>query len=278
VSAVLSPGVPEVHVKNPALLELDPELRQAYGAMLLSLADSELVIGHRNSEWTGFGPSAEEDVAFSSIAQDEMGHAHLYYAIVAGADDEDAVDRLALDRGPRALRHVRVLHAPNGDWFFTIARHLYWETFEETLLTAAKQSDLPVLAGAAERILNEELYHQDHAAEWLKLLSGRAPQRRRLVRQMTRVAALGGNPMLAIDGLDQLGHRGHLPDVRDLASAYRASLRRRLAAAPGWQRADVDAVTVGLRGTPATLRAAPGLYRLHHDLTGLRRAHAGASW
>src|SRR5512142_3106966 len=107
---------------NPALAALEPEVRDAYRDLLMFLADSELVIGHRHSEWTGFAPSAEEDVAFSSIAQDEMGHAHLYYALVTGVADEDAVDELALGRGPRAMRHLPALHAPNGDWYFTIAR------------------------------------------------------------------------------------------------------------------------------------------------------------
>jgi hypothetical protein len=42
---------------------------------LLELADDELVLGWRDSEWTGIAPFLEEDVAFSSIAQNEIGHA-----------------------------------------------------------------------------------------------------------------------------------------------------------------------------------------------------------
>src|SRR5918995_666422 len=36
---------------------------------LLELADDELILGWRNSEWTGVAPFLEEDVAFSSIAR-----------------------------------------------------------------------------------------------------------------------------------------------------------------------------------------------------------------
>ena len=40
--------------------------------LLLGLADDELVLGWRDSEWTGIAPVLEEDVAFSSIAQFEL--------------------------------------------------------------------------------------------------------------------------------------------------------------------------------------------------------------
>src|ERR687896_289162 len=51
--------------------------------LLLPIADDELVLGWRNSEWTGIAPFLEEDVAFSSIAQNEIGHARALYQLVA---------------------------------------------------------------------------------------------------------------------------------------------------------------------------------------------------
>lgn len=264
-------------VSNPALQEMAPALRDAYGQMLLFLADSELVIGHRHSEWTGFAPSAEEDVAFSSIAQDEMGHAHLYYALLVGADDEDAVDDLALDRGPRQLRHLPLLHAPNGDWFFSIARHVYWELFEEVFLGAAVDSSLPLLGGAARRVLNEELYHQEHATQWLQLLSSRAPQRRRFSAQLARVAGMGGNPLAQVEGLANLGRAGAIAPAADLSRGYVSTLRQRLESDAGWSPEESEPVLAALAQAP-TAGAPPGLYQLHRDLTGLRHAHAGASW
>ena len=50
---------------------------------LLDLADDELVLGWRDSEWTGIAPFLEEDVAFSSIAQNEIGHARALYELAA---------------------------------------------------------------------------------------------------------------------------------------------------------------------------------------------------
>ena len=264
-------------VVNPALAELEPRLRDAYGRLLLFLADSELVIGHRHSEWTGFAPSAEEDVAFSSIAQDEMGHAHLYYAMMVGADSEDAVDALALDRGPRQMRHLPLLHAPNGDWFFTIARHIFWDLFEDVLLEAATDCSLPLLAGAAQRVQNEEVYHDEHATQWLQLLSGRGPQRRRLTVQLARVAAIAGNPFSAAEGLDELGGAGVITPADELAERYNAAMRDRLQLDGGWSRGESEPVVSALAGSRPGA-SPPGLFRLHRDLTGLRRAHLGASW
>jgi ring-1,2-phenylacetyl-CoA epoxidase subunit PaaC len=264
-------------VVNPALAELEPRLRDAYGRLLLFLADSELVIGHRHSEWTGFAPSAEEDVAFSSIAQDEMGHAHLYYAMMVGADSEDAVDALALDRGPRQMRHLPLLHAPNGDWFFTIARHIFWDLFEDVVLEAATGSSLPLLAGAAQRVQNEEVYHDEHATQWLQLLSVRGPQRRRLTVQLARVAAIAGNPFRAAEGLDELGGAGVIAPADELAERYNAAMRDRLQSDGGWSRGESEPVVSALAGSRPGA-SPPGLFRLHRDLTGLRRAHLGASW
>jgi ring-1,2-phenylacetyl-CoA epoxidase subunit PaaC len=44
--------------------------------LLYKMADDQLIIGHRNSEWTGFGPLLEEDIAFSSMAQDKIALYH----------------------------------------------------------------------------------------------------------------------------------------------------------------------------------------------------------
>ena len=105
---------------------LDAATRAALVTYLLAWADDELVLGHRDSEWTGFAPQIEEDVAFSSIAQDELGHATLLYRLVAELSDDDP-DRLALRRPAADYRHAAVVERPNGDWAHTIARHYLYD-------------------------------------------------------------------------------------------------------------------------------------------------------
>jgi ring-1,2-phenylacetyl-CoA epoxidase subunit PaaC len=266
-----------IAVTNPQLQDVDPVTRGAYGRFLLAMADSELVIGHRHSEWTGFAPSAEEDVAFSSIAQDEMGHAHLYYALITGATEDDAVDRLALDRGPRQMRHLPLLHAANGDWYFTIARHVYWDAWEDIVLSAALWSKLPLLASAAQRVLNEEVYHEEHATQWLELLSSRRNPHARLVAAMRRVVDIGGNPALRLDGLEELGALKHLPGRPELAEGFAASLRRRLEHVGRWNPRELNWALEHLNSS-GPWPSPRGLRLLHDELTGMRRAHPGATW
>src|SRR2546430_15493727 len=79
----------------------------------LEIADDELILGWRNSEWTGIAPLLEEDVAFSSIAQNEIGHARAWYELAARELGTTA-DELALDRRPEEYRCSRLLQLRLG--------------------------------------------------------------------------------------------------------------------------------------------------------------------
>jgi len=138
--------------------------------LLLELADDELVIGWRDSEWTGIAPLLEEDVAFSSIAQNEIGHARALYELAA-RDLGTTADQLAFDRSPSdyrcsALVGLRLV----PDWARTIARRYLYEQADERRLAALKASDDPEVAGLAAKIDREEAYHRMHAQMWFERL------------------------------------------------------------------------------------------------------------
>ena len=133
---------------------------------LLALADDELILGWRNSEWTGIAPFLEEDVAFSSIAQTEIGHARAWYELAAKELGANA-DALAFDRDPdeyRCAPFVELRFVP--DWAQTIARHWLYETADTIRIQALMQSEEPVVASLAEKIAREEAYHRMHADMW----------------------------------------------------------------------------------------------------------------
>ena len=137
---------------------------------LLEAADDELILGWRNSEWTGIAPLLEEDVAFSSIAQNEIGHARAWYELAARELGTTA-DELAFDRQPdeyRCSRLVELRLVP--DWAATIARHHLYETADEKRIAALKQSEDPEIAGLAAKIDREEAYHRMHAQMWFERL------------------------------------------------------------------------------------------------------------
>ena len=138
--------------------------------LLLPIADDELVLGWRNSEWTGIAPFLEEDVAFSSIAQNEIGHARALYELVARELGTTA-DELAFDRPPEEYRCSRLVELRLvPDWARTIARHVLYEEADAKRIAALKASDDPEVAGLAAKIDREEAYHRMHAEMWAERL------------------------------------------------------------------------------------------------------------
>jgi ring-1,2-phenylacetyl-CoA epoxidase subunit PaaC len=133
--------------------------------LLLGLADDELVLGWRDSEWTGIAPMLEEDVAFSSIAQNEIGHARAVYELLS--DDADA---LAFDRPLDEYLCAPLVQLHLLDWAHTIARRWLYEVADEIRITALIE-ELPLAA----KINREEAYHRMHAEMWRARLAD-APQ------------------------------------------------------------------------------------------------------
>jgi ring-1,2-phenylacetyl-CoA epoxidase subunit PaaC len=136
---------------------------------LLQIADDELILGWRDSEWTGIAPLLEEDVAFSSIAQNEIGHARALYELVARERGTTA-DALAFDRAPDEYRNSRLVELRLLDWEKTIARHWLYEEADAARLERLKRSDDAEVAGLAAKIDREEAYHRMHAAMWFDRL------------------------------------------------------------------------------------------------------------
>jgi ring-1,2-phenylacetyl-CoA epoxidase subunit PaaC len=133
--------------------------------LLLSLADDELILGWRDSEWTGIAPTLEEDVAFSSIAQNEIGHARALYELAAVELDSNA-DALAFDRKPEDYRCAPFVELRLLDWAHAIARRYLYEEADRLRLDALRAGDDSELAGLAAKIDREEVYHRLHAEIW----------------------------------------------------------------------------------------------------------------
>ena len=133
--------------------------------LLLPIADDELVLGWRNSEWTGIAPFLEEDVAFSSIAQNEIGHARALYELAA-RDLGTTADELAFDRRPEEYRCSELVALRLPEWERTIARHVLYEQADAERLERLKASDDAEVAGLAAKIDREEAYHRLHAEMW----------------------------------------------------------------------------------------------------------------
>ena len=150
-----------------------PTRQQQLERVLLGLADDELVIGWRDSEWTGIAPMLEEDVAFSSIAQNEIGHARAVYELLS--DDADA---LAFDRMPEEYVCAPLVQLHLLDWGRTIARRWLYEVADEIRITTLID-EVPLAA----KINREEAYHRMHAEMWRERLA-ETPQFRAAVDEL----------------------------------------------------------------------------------------------
>jgi ring-1,2-phenylacetyl-CoA epoxidase subunit PaaC len=144
-------------------------------SLALALADDELVLGYRESEWTGVAPLLEEDVALSSIAQDEIGHARALYVLCASLDHADVdaarADEVAFDRAPEGFRHARLCERPRGDWGEEIARRALYELADAVRLEALHDTSWTALGQLLQKVSREEVYHLEHARAWLDRLS-----------------------------------------------------------------------------------------------------------
>jgi len=248
---------------------------RALAILLLSMADDEFVIGFSDSEWTGIGPILEEDVAISSLAQDELGHAQALYGLLADVlDDERDAYAIAYDRPPEGYLHARLLDHPRGDWAFTIARRWLYESADEARLAALTESSHTPLRELVAKLRREERYHRLHVDSWFERLADAGGEPRdRLVAALDTMGADAGTVLAPLPG--------------DMALVRHGLIGEAFAAIePRW-RAGVDATLrrLGLSPLPPTLDAAharsghSAAFRvLHEEFTLVRRSEAGATW
>ena len=288
--------------------DADPRL-----ALLLALADDELILGHRHSEWTGWAPHIEEDLAFSSIAQDELAHARLLYGLV-GAMTGQGEDELAFGRAPAEYRNAVLCERPNGDWGYSLARQYLYDTADAVRLAALAQSAWKELADIVALIRLEERYHLEHARVWFQRMAGgaSATARDRLATGLTVAIGEAMAVFEPIAGEEVLVQEGVLPrPSEDLLSQWIAEIGAELEAAsldfvlerharmgelvptgsgemqgetalapPGIGHRDGrwvhDGGFVGAGGRRG--RHSDDFEPLWEEMTGLYRAHPGARW
>jgi ring-1,2-phenylacetyl-CoA epoxidase subunit PaaC len=164
----------------------------------LHLADDSLILGHRNSEWTGHGPILEQDIALSNIALDLIGQARNFYQyaaelINAGQAGSSAgtpeltdasshrttltlsdvppgqvtEDQLAYLRDGWDFRNCLLVEQSNGDWAKTILRQFFFSAYQTALYERLAQGRDKTLAAIAAKSHKEGIYHLRWSSEWV---------------------------------------------------------------------------------------------------------------
>ncbi|MGW2615982.1 1,2-phenylacetyl-CoA epoxidase subunit PaaC [Streptomyces sp. NPDC001500] len=229
----------------------------------LALGDDALVLSHRLGEWMGHAPVLEEEVALGNIALDLLGQARILLSM-AGDEDE-----LAYLREERAFRNVQLVEQPNGDFAHTIARQLYFSTYQHLLYDRLAAGRSP-FAGLAAKAVKEVAYHRDHAEQWaLRLGDGTEASHERMSRACTALWRFTGELFRPLDGLDL--------DPAELEPAWLESVGGILGRAgltlPEAPRAGAWTAGAGREGLHTE-----SFGRMLAEMQHLHRSHPGATW
>lgn len=241
----------------------------------LRLGDTSLVLGHRLSEWCGHSPEMELDMAMSNLGLDLIGQARLFLTYAGEVEgkgrDEDA---LAYLRDVLDYRNFLLVEQPNGDWGVTIARQLYFSTFQQLYFQQLATSADEQLAAIARKALPEIEYHVRFATEWtLRLGDGTEESKRRIQDGLNSLARFTSEPFDSDEVEDRLTAAGIAPD---------AALLR-----PIWQERIEQVLAEAGLDVPPPHRPVTGARKGHHtehlgyilaEMQFLQRAYPGARW
>ncbi|MEV7090205.1 1,2-phenylacetyl-CoA epoxidase subunit PaaC [Streptomyces sp. NPDC093085] len=237
--------------------------RPPHHTAALALGDDALVLSHRLGEWAGHAPVLEEDVALANIALDLLGQARFLLSLV-GDEDE-----LAYLREEREFRNLHLVERPNGDFAHTIARQLYFSTYQ-LLLYRRLATGASEFAPLAAKAANEVAYHRDHAEQWtLRLGDGTPESHERMARACRALWRFTGEMFRPVAGLDI--------DWTALEESWLASvtdvLHRATLPVPDGPRSGAWTAGAGRQGVHTE-----AFGRMIAEMQHLHRSHPGASW
>jgi ring-1,2-phenylacetyl-CoA epoxidase subunit PaaC len=171
----------------------------------LQLADNALVLGHRNSEWTGHGPILEQDIALSNISLDLIGQARYLYQYAARLIGGEATeDTLAYGRDGWDFRNCLLVEQVNGDWGRTILRQFLFSAWQYYFYKRLQDSRDRELAAIAEKSVKEVTYHLRWSSEWvIRLGDGTEESHDRMQRALDELWKFTGE--LSVPAANEVG-------------------------------------------------------------------------
>ncbi len=244
-------------------------------AYILRLADDQLVLGHRLSEWVGSAPLLEEELAIANMGLDLIGQARALYAYAGAVEGRGhGEDHFAYLRDVPHYANALLVELPNGDFAFTMARQFLYAAFMEPFWTAMAGSGDTTLAALGTTAKTELAYHRRHCAEWLvRLGDGTEESHRRAQDAIDLLWPYTGELFEVDETLRGLIERGMAPDPAALHDGWLRNVGTVLAEATlahpdgGWMQ------TGGRTG-----RHLEHLGYLLAELQYLQRAYPGAEW
>ena len=143
-------------------------MKQSLINYIFQLADNNLILGQRLSEWCGHAPELEIDIALTNIALDLIGQSRNLYSYAAELEGKGRTeDDMAYLRDCEAYRNVLLVEQPNEDFAYTIARQFFFDVYNHLFYKELVNSKDEQLAAIAEKSLKEINYHIRFSSEWV---------------------------------------------------------------------------------------------------------------
>lgn len=249
--------------------------RDQHVEVLLRLADTLGLLGHRMAEWCGRAPFLEEEMALANMGLDFIGQAKSLYAHAGAIEGQGRdEDQLAFLRDAPQYRNYLIAEQPNGDFARTMARQLLVSVFLEQLWGTLKSSSDATLAGIAAKAEKEAAYHVRHTSQWvIRLGDGTQESKRRMQAGLDDMWMFTGE-LFEMDAIDQAAvEAGVGADVFKLRPAFNRAIDEVLAEATLTRPEDGWMQSGGRRG-----QHTEHLGHLLAVMQSLPRTHPGAKW
>ena len=210
----------------------------------LHLADNNLILAQRNSEWTGHGPVLEQDIAITNIALDLLGQARNFYQYAAtlfnGFSEEEKAaadkalprpwksynrelqeDDLAFLRDEHQYRNLLLTELPKGDWAFSVLRQFFFSAYQYFFYQCLQQNQDSHLAAIAEKSSKEVAYHLRWSSEWvIRLGDGTEESHRRISNALADLWMFAGEMFVPAGYEQELSREGIGVDVSQLRESW----------------------------------------------------------
>jgi ring-1,2-phenylacetyl-CoA epoxidase subunit PaaC len=277
----------------------------------LHLGDNALVLGHRNSEWTGHGPILEQDIALSNIALDLIGQARNWYQYSARLINMDGgherpsggvgsggnghsgsgvpaglpgysrqpgvevtEDALAYLRDAWDFRNCLLVEQVNGDWGKTVLRQFFFSAYQFYFYQSLERSRDKELSAIAEKSLKEVTYHLRWSSEWvIRLGDGTEESHSRMERAMDELWKFTGELFLPADYEEALCPAGIAVDLAAIRWMWEERVEEVLKMAQLRKGAGDWMQTGGKQG-----KHTEHLGYLLAEMQFLQRAYPGCEW
>ena len=135
------------------------------------LADSCLIMAHRQSELCSKGPFLEEDIAQTNLGLDLLGQAEALMTYAAQLEGKGrTADDLVYRRFEFEYNNLMLTEQPNTDFAFTIVRQYIMSLYLSKVYETLSQVSDETCSGIADKAIKEMAYHVRHLSMWLKRL------------------------------------------------------------------------------------------------------------